>query len=109
MYRSGIKKVWLAMGMLDNKVAFITGGASGIGAGTAERFAEEGARVAIADVQVERGQQLCNTIIERGGQALFVECDVTIPDSVEQAITATVEHFGQLNIVFANAGINGMF
>jgi NAD(P)-dependent dehydrogenase (short-subunit alcohol dehydrogenase family) len=97
------------MGMLDNKVAFITGAASGIGAGTAERFAQEGARVVLADVQTDAGEQLCSTIIERGGQALFVECDVTIPDSVQQAIAAAVEHFGQLDIVFANAGINGVF
>lgn len=97
------------MGMLDNKVAFITGAASGIGAGTAERFAQEGARVVIADVQVALGEQLRDSIIERGGHAIFVECDVSQPASVQYAIEATVAEFGRLDVVFANAGINGVF
>ncbi len=97
------------MGMLEGQVAFITGAASGIGAGTAERFAQEGASVVLADVQVDAGEQLRDAIIERGGQALFVECDVSTPDSVQQAVAAAVEHFGRLDIVFANAGINGVF
>lgn len=97
------------MGMLDNKVAFITGGASGIGAGTAQRFAEEGARVVLADMRRDAGEQVREAIIARGGEALYVECNVSDPGSVEQAITAAVEHFGRLDIVFANAGINGVF
>jgi NAD(P)-dependent dehydrogenase (short-subunit alcohol dehydrogenase family) len=96
-------------GMLNDKVAFITGAASGIGAGTAERFAEEGARVVIADVQAEAGQQLSDQIGARGGQALYVECDVSDPGSVQRAVAAAVERFGGLDIVFANAGINGVF
>ena len=97
------------MGMLEGQVAFITGAASGIGAGTAERFAQEGASVVLADVQVDAGEQLRDAIIERGGQALFVECDVSAPDSVERAVAAAAERFGRLDIVFANAGINGVF
>ena len=97
------------MGMLDGKVAFITGGASGIGAGTAERFAEEGARVVLADMQPEAGEEVRAAIAARGGDALFVECDVREPASVERAVAQAVAHFGQLNIVYANAGINGVF
>jgi len=73
------------MGMLETKVAFITGAASGIGAGTARRFAQEGAYVAIADVQVEDGARLRAEIEAAGGQALSLECDVSAPASVEQA------------------------
>lgn len=97
------------MGMLNHKVAFITGAASGIGAGTAERFAEEGAQVVLADIQREAGAAVCSAIVARSGQALFVECDVTNPASVQQAVAAAVGHFGRIDIVFANAGINGTF
>jgi NAD(P)-dependent dehydrogenase (short-subunit alcohol dehydrogenase family) len=97
------------MGMLDNKVAFITGGASGIGAGTAKRFAQEGARVAIADVQAEEGESLRQEIVGAGGQAIYVDCDVSDPEAVKRAIDTTVEEFGRLDIVFANAGINGVW
>ena len=97
------------MGMLDNKVAFITGAASGIGAGTARRFAEEGAQVVLADVQAEEGEKLQQEIAATGRQALYVECDVSSPESVQAAIAAAVEKFGRLDIVFANAGINGVW
>ena len=96
------------MGLLDNKVAFITGGASGIGAGTAQRFAGEGASVVVADVQEEEGQKVCREITNAGGKALYVECDVSDADSVKRAIDAAVQEFGKLDIVFANAGINGV-
>jgi NAD(P)-dependent dehydrogenase (short-subunit alcohol dehydrogenase family) len=95
--------------MLDNKVAFITGAASGIGAGTARRFAEAGAKVAIADVQAKEGESVREEIERTGGEAIFVECDVSDPSSVEKAIASTVEAFGKLDIVFANAGINGVW
>lgn len=97
------------MCLLDDKVAFITGGASGIGAGTARRFAREGARVALADVQDEEGERLRAELEAAGGQALYVDCDVSDPAAVERAIAATVDRFGTLDIVFANAGINGVW
>ncbi len=97
------------MGMLDNKVAFITGAASGIGEGTARRFAQEGARVVLADVQDEDGERIRQDIEAAGGQATYVRCDVSDPDAVRQAIDAAVDRFGQLDIVFANAGINGVW
>jgi NAD(P)-dependent dehydrogenase (short-subunit alcohol dehydrogenase family) len=97
------------MGMLDGRVAFITGGASGIGEGTAKRFAREGARVALADVQPEEGERVRAEIEAAGGEALYLDCDVSDPQSVEQAVNAAVQRFGRLDIVFANAGINGLF
>ncbi|UBV42219.1 SDR family oxidoreductase [Deinococcus taeanensis] len=97
------------MGMLEGKVAFITGAASGIGAGTARRFAKEGARVALADVQPEEGEKVLNEITQGGGEALYVQCDVSDAGSVREAIEATVAAFGRLDIVFANAGINGVW
>ncbi|MFB9991283.1 SDR family oxidoreductase [Deinococcus oregonensis] len=97
------------MAMLDGKVAFITGGSSGIGAGTAIRFAREGARVVLADVQTEEGEQIRDQIVGAGGQAIYVTCDVSEPQSVQQAIEAAVQQFGRLDIVMANAGINGVW
>ncbi|WP_216324211.1 SDR family oxidoreductase [Deinococcus aestuarii] len=97
------------MGMLEGKVAFITGGASGIGAGTARRFAQEGARVMIADVQAEEGARVCDEIARAGGEAGYVDCNVSDPEAVRAAVAATVSRFGGLDIVFANAGINGVW
>ncbi len=97
------------MGLLENRVAFITGGSSGIGEGTARRFAQEGAAVAIADVQAEQGERVQRDIEAEGGKALYVECDVSSPEAVQRAIDTTVERFGKLDIVFANAGINGVW
>ncbi len=97
------------MGMLDGKVAFITGGASGIGEGTACRFAEQGAKVALADVQDEAGEKIRGEIERAGGEAFYVHCDVSEPESVRAAIKQTVARFGKLDIVFANAGIPGVW
>jgi NAD(P)-dependent dehydrogenase (short-subunit alcohol dehydrogenase family) len=97
------------MAMLDGKVAFITGAASGIGEGTARRFAQEGAKLALVDMQREPGEQLRAEIEHQGGEAIFVECDVSNPDDVRRAFEATIDRFGKLDIVFANAGINGVW
>ncbi len=97
------------MGTLTGKVAFITGGASGIGKGTALRFAQEGAKVAIADMQEDEGEKARAEITETGTEALFFPTDVSDPEAVKSAIDQTVEKFGRLDIVFANAGINGVW
>ena len=95
--------------MLTGKVAFITGGASGIGKGTALRFAQEGAKVAIADMQEDEGEKARAEIAETGTEALFFPTDVSDPEAVKSAIDQTVEKFGRLDVVFANAGINGVW
>jgi NAD(P)-dependent dehydrogenase (short-subunit alcohol dehydrogenase family) len=97
------------MGLLNGKVAFVTGGASGIGKGSALRFAVEGAKVALADMQKDEGKKVREEIEEIGGEALYAECDVSDPASVGKAVKRTVEKFGRLDIVFANAGINGVW
>jgi NAD(P)-dependent dehydrogenase (short-subunit alcohol dehydrogenase family) len=97
------------MGLVQDKVAFITGAASGIGSGTARRFAEEGACVVIADVSAKDGERMQKELTSKGQRALFVECDVSNANSVRHAIAATVEEFGKLDIVCANAGINGVW
>jgi NAD(P)-dependent dehydrogenase (short-subunit alcohol dehydrogenase family) len=99
------------MGILDGKAAFITGGASGIGKGTALRFAQEGAMVCIADMQQEEGET-ARAEIEAAGdgrEALFVVCDVSDPEAVKNAVDRAAEKFGRLDVVFANAGINGVW
>jgi NAD(P)-dependent dehydrogenase (short-subunit alcohol dehydrogenase family) len=90
---------------LDGKVAVITGAASGIGAGTARRFVEEGARVVVADLQVEAGQAL---VAELGDAAAFAECNVTDEDHVAGAIDLAVSTFGRLDCMFNNAGVVGV-
>src|SRR3954454_2744883 len=83
-YRVSEKKGRISMGMLEQKVAFITGAASGIGAGTARRFAEHGALVALADVQAEAAERLREEISALGQQAIAVTCDVADPESVKR-------------------------
>jgi NAD(P)-dependent dehydrogenase (short-subunit alcohol dehydrogenase family) len=97
------------MGMLNGKVAFITGAASGIGKGTALRFAAEGARVGLADMMDDEGQRVRTEIEGKGGRAIYADCDVSNPEQVRRAIDRTADQFGRLDIVFANAGINGVW
>lgn len=96
------------MPRLAGKVAFITGGGGGIGRATAERFAEEGAKVVIAEINDARGEAAAQSARARGvpsgGDGHFVHCDVTDRTSVEAAIAQTVKRFGKLNILHNNAG-----
>lgn len=90
---------------LAGKVAFITGGASGIGAETARVFSKEGARLVIADLDLGAAKALVSTIQADGGDAVAVEMDVTNGQQVERAIATCLKTFGQIDVVFNCAGI----
>ena len=92
------------MSSLDGRVAIVTGGASGIGAATAELFVAEGAKVLIADMQEERGEE---TAAALGDAAAFQHVDVTKEDDVAAAVDAAVDRWGGLDIMFNNAGFGG--
>ena len=92
---------------LEGKVAFISGGARGMGAAEARLFASEGAMVAIADVLEEEGRRVAAQIGESGGKAIFLPLDVTSESQWQDAIAATVTEFGKLDILVNNAGIGG--
>lgn len=92
------------MGRLAGKVAVITGGASGIGRGTVQRFVAEGARVLIADIKDAEGRALAG---ELGGEAVYHRCDVLEEADIEAAMAKAVETFGGLDILFNNAGAGG--
>jgi NAD(P)-dependent dehydrogenase (short-subunit alcohol dehydrogenase family) len=95
-------------GILQGKVALITGGGSGIGRATALRIAQEGAKVMIADYVPEGAERVVKTIKESGGDAACVAADVSVGKQVEMAINKTVETYGRLDCAFNNAGIEGM-
>ncbi|EEF48735.1 short chain aldehyde dehydrogenase 1 [Ricinus communis] len=91
---------------LEGKVAVITGGASGIGAGTAKLFVRNGAKVVVADVQDELGHNLCKQL---GSEDIisYVHCDVTSDSDMKNAVDLAVSKYGKLDIMFSNAGIAG--
>ncbi len=93
------------MGRLDGKVAAITGGASGIGEATVRLFIEEGAKVAFADRDRERGEQIAAELEAAGGDAIFVSADMQREADVTAFIQQAEAHFGKLNILVNNAGI----
>lgn len=93
------------MGKLDGKVAIITGAAMGMGKATAELFAKEGAKVVVADWNEEVGNQTTEEIKSAGGDAYFVQVDVSDEASVENMVKATVDHYGTLDVAINNAAI----
>jgi len=92
-------------GRLQGKVALITGGSSGIGEATAKLFAREGAKVVIADVQLEKGQQVAAAIQAEGGEASFVRSDVSRDADAKHMVEFTVGRYGRLDVLFNNAGV----
>jgi 3-oxoacyl-[acyl-carrier protein] reductase len=86
---------------LFNKVALITGSASGFGKGMAERFTKEGAKVAIIDINIEAAKSLSKKL---GKNTIAIYCDVTKVEDIEKAVNLTIEKFGTIDIVINNAG-----
>lgn len=97
------------MGRLDGKVAFITGGASGMGRASSRLFAAEGAKVVVADVQEAAGQAVVDEIAAAGGTAVFQRTDVTREAEVVALVARAEEEFGALHIAYHNAGIGGPY
>lgn len=87
---------------LENKVAVITGGASGIGLAAVKRFVLEGAKVAILDYNEQAGEQV---VANYGDEVVFFKADVSNQEQVQQAVKAIAEHFGKIDILINNAGI----
>jgi len=95
----------MAMSLVQGKVALVTGGARGIGRATAELLAAEGARVAVADVNLGGAEDVASGIEARGGQALALAADVSQPEQIAPMFQAVLKRFGRLDILHNNAGI----
>ena len=91
----------------EGKVAIITGATSGIGMVTAQQMAAEGARVVLAARRGDRGKALVEEIKAAGGEALFVQTDVSRRESIARMVEETIETYGRLDYAFNNAGIVG--
>ena len=100
-----IKDKALELISLEGKVAMITGGASGIGRGTAIRLAEMGATVIILDISEENGKNTVKEIESLRAKARFYKCDVTSNSDCKDATDKTIEEFGKVDVLFNNAGI----
>lgn len=95
------------MGILENKVALVTGAGSGIGLAVAQAYAKEGAKVIVSDINEEHGMQAVEALKAHGGEAAFVKADTAKPEEVEALVKKTVEIYGRLDIACNNAGIGG--
>jgi NAD(P)-dependent dehydrogenase (short-subunit alcohol dehydrogenase family) len=93
------------MGLLSNRVALVTGAATGMGEATARCLAEEGARVVVADVDVEGGEATAARVREAGGEAVFVRADVAVEDDVAALVEACIAAFGALDCAVNNAAL----
>ena len=94
------------MGRVLDRVVIVTGGAGGIGAAACQAVAAEGAKVMVADLDAEAAQAVADRIVSEGGTALSTEVDVTDRAQVRSMIEQTVDRYGELNVIFNNAGMN---
>ncbi len=94
------------MNELNGKVAIITGAATGIGRASAELFAREGAKLILADLNVEQGEALAGSLRAAGSEAFFVKTNVGKAEDCERMVAAAIEKFGRLDVAFNNAGIS---
>ena len=97
--------VFVIMGKLDRKVALISGGARGMGAATAKKFAREGAKVILGDIRDADGTKVKETISSEGGEAVYVHLDVTDESDWRNAVATAITRYGGLHILINNAGI----
>lgn len=95
------------MKLLENKVALVTGAGSGIGKAVSVLYAQEGAKVIVNDINTEQGQAVVDQIKADGGEAFFIEGDVSKEGDVKRLVEKTVEKYGRLDIACNNAGIGG--
>lgn len=95
------------MGILDNKVALVTGAGSGIGRAIAILYAKENAKVIVSDINETAGNETVKIIKEAGGEAFFIKADTSLAADNEQLVNKTIEQYGALHIACNNAGIGG--
>lgn len=91
---------------LNGKVAIVTGAGAGIGKSICELFAEEGAKVIVSSRRDINGQPVADRIIENGGEAIFIKCDVSIKEDIDNLFAKTIEKYGTVDILVNNAGVN---
>jgi len=93
----------------DGKVAIVTGGAYGIGRASAKGFSRRGAKVAVVDIDLEKGEETVRQIKEAGGEAIFIKTDVSVEAEVAATVDKIVETYGRLDFAHNNAGIHKYF
>lgn len=105
---SDIHKLETVGQRLKDKVALVTGAASGIGRASALQLARHGAKIGLVDLKNERSDEVAREITKMGSECLFVDTDVSDHERVQHSVEKIAERFGTIDIVFANAGINGI-